>query len=92
LDKLYTGFSLSFCGYLFDGGLGTWSIYLNSYGNSTASHVYLLVIFVIFILMSGLFTAIENMPSWAQQITLVNPIRYFIEVMRMVLLKGAGLF
>jgi ABC-2 type transport system permease protein len=46
---------------------------------------------VIFILMSGLFTAIENMPKWAQTITLLNPIRYFIEVVRMVVLKGSGL-
>jgi ABC-2 type transport system permease protein len=45
---------------------------------------------VIFILMSGLFTPIENMPLWAQKITLLNPVRYFIEVMRMVMLKGAG--
>ena len=46
---------------------------------------------VIFILMSGLFTPIESMPQWAQNITLFNPIRYFVEVMRMVLLKGATL-
>lgn len=45
---------------------------------------------VVFILMSGLFTAIENMPVWAQNITLFNPIRYYIEVTRLVLLKGAG--
>ena len=45
---------------------------------------------VIFILLGGLFTAIENMPTWAQQLTYFNPIRYFIEVNRMVLLKGAG--
>ncbi len=45
---------------------------------------------VIFILMSGLFTPIENMPDWAQLITLFNPVRYFIEVTRMVMLKGAG--
>lgn len=45
---------------------------------------------VIFILMSGLFTAIENMPLWAQKITYFNPVRYFMEVVRMVLLKGAG--
>ncbi|MNS08022.1 Inner membrane transport permease YbhR [compost metagenome] len=44
---------------------------------------------VIFILMSGLFTPIESMPQWAQNITLLNPIRYFVEIMRMVLLKGA---
>lgn len=46
---------------------------------------------VIFILMGGLFTAIENMPVWAQHITLFNPVRYFIEVVRMVMLKGSGL-
>ncbi len=45
---------------------------------------------VIFILLGGLFTAVENMPEWAQQITRLNPVRYFIEVNRMVLLKGAG--
>ena len=45
---------------------------------------------VIFILMSGLFTPIESMPIWAQKITLLNPIRYFVEFIRMVLLKGSG--
>ncbi len=45
---------------------------------------------VIFILMSGLFTPIENMPVWAQKVTLFNPVRYFIEVIRMVMLKGSG--
>ncbi|MBW4362636.1 ABC transporter permease [Flavobacterium taihuense] len=44
---------------------------------------------VIFILMSGLFTPIESMPNWAQNITLFNPIRYFVEIIRMVMLKGA---
>lgn len=45
---------------------------------------------VIFILMSGLFTPIESMPMWAQYITEFNPIRYFVEVMRMVMLKGSS--
>jgi ABC-2 type transport system permease protein len=44
---------------------------------------------VIFILMSGLFTPIESMPDWAQKLTLLNPIRYFVEIIRMVMLKGA---
>lgn len=46
---------------------------------------------VIFILMSGLFTPIESMPTWAQRVTLLNPVRYFVEIMRMVMLKGARL-
>jgi ABC-2 type transport system permease protein len=45
---------------------------------------------VIFILMSGLFTPIQSMPDWAQAVTRLNPVSYFIEIMRRVLLKGAG--
>lgn len=47
-------------------------------------------IMVVFILLGGLFTPIESMPGWAQNMTLVNPVSYFIKIMRMVLLKGAG--
>jgi len=46
---------------------------------------------VIFILMSGLFTPVESMPDWAQKLNLINPIAYFIQVVRMVLLKGSGI-
>jgi len=45
---------------------------------------------VIFILMSGLFTPIESMPEWAQILTEFNPIKYLVEIMRMVMLKGSG--
>ena len=46
-------------------------------------------IMIIFVLLSGLFTPISSMPEWVQKITLVNPIRYFIEVIRMIYLKGS---
>jgi len=45
---------------------------------------------MIFMLMSGLFTSIDSMPGWAQVIAKLNPVTYFIEVMRMVVLKGSG--
>ena len=45
---------------------------------------------MIFMLMSGLFTPIESMPAWAKVIAYLNPVTYFIEVMRMVVLKGSG--
>ena len=44
---------------------------------------------IILILISGLFTPITSMPDWAQTFTLFNPLRYFIEIMRMVYLKGS---
>jgi len=45
---------------------------------------------VILMLMSGMFTPIASMPQWAQVITWFNPLRYMMEVMRMVYLKGSG--
>jgi drug efflux transport system permease protein len=46
---------------------------------------------MVFILLGGLYTSIESMPVWAQYIAAVNPVSYFIEVMRMVFLKGSDL-
>jgi ABC-2 type transport system permease protein len=48
-------------------------------------------LFMIFILLGGLYTPIDSMPVWAQWFTRFNPVTYFIEVMRMVILKGSGL-
>ncbi|MBK7936079.1 MAG: ABC transporter permease [Lewinellaceae bacterium] len=44
---------------------------------------------LIFILMCGLFTPVESMPQWAQWLNSINPVKYFVEFMRLVLLKGA---
>ncbi len=45
---------------------------------------------IVFILMSGLFTPVESMPDWAQKLTYLNPIKYYIEVIRLVMLKGSS--
>jgi len=37
-----------------------------------------------------LFTSIDSMPDWAKVIAQLNPVTYFIEVMRMIVLKGSG--
>ena len=44
---------------------------------------------VILILLSGLFTPISSMPQWAQGITILNPLKYLMQVMRLVYLKGS---
>ncbi|MFH2050261.1 MAG: ABC transporter permease [bacterium] len=43
------------------------------------------------ILTSGFFTPISNMPNWMQYITYLNPMRYFMEIVRAIMMKGAGL-
>jgi ABC-2 type transport system permease protein len=48
-------------------------------------------LFMIFVLLGGLYTPIESMPLWAQWFTRFNPVTYFIEVMRLVVLKGSSL-
>ncbi len=42
------------------------------------------------ILLSGVMTPIRGMPGWLQVITWFNPVRHFAEVMRGVLMRGAG--
>lgn len=62
--------------------------------NSSTMQQAMFVIFffiMIFILTSGLFTPVPSMPNWAQNIAMFNPMKYFIEVMRMVFLKGSNI-
>ena len=74
-------------------GLG---LLISTYASTQQQAMSLSFFFVmIFNLLSGLFTPIESMPEWAQLISKFNPISYFIQVMRMVVmrmvvLKGSG--
>ena len=68
-------------------GLGLW---ISSFADTQQQAMFLAwFVTVIFILMSGLFTPIENMPDWAQKLTWINPVAYLIKVLRSVLLKGS---
>lgn len=40
------------------------------------------------VILSGFATPIANMPQWVQDITLVNPMRYFIVIVREIFLEG----
>jgi len=59
----------------------------------TQQQIMLLFFFfnIVFILMSGLFTPVESMPRWAQIADYINPLAYFMRVIRMIMLKGSGL-
>jgi ABC-2 type transport system permease protein len=47
-------------------------------------------VLLIYLLMSGLFTPVTSMPRWVQAMAELNPVKHFVEVMRAVLVKGAG--
>ncbi len=42
------------------------------------------------ILLSGVMTPIAAMPPWLRAVTYLNPLRYYVELVRANLLKGAG--
>jgi ABC-2 type transport system permease protein len=42
-------------------------------------------------ILSGALTPVEAMPEWLQPVTLLNPVRHFADVVRGVMIKGAGI-
>jgi len=69
-------------------GLG---LFLSSISQSQQQVMFVAFFFLIcFLMMSGIFTPAESMPNWAQQVNLINPLYYFMKVIRMILLKGSG--
>jgi len=66
-------------------------LFLSTISNTQQQLMYMAFFFMLtFILMSGVFTPAESMPAWAQKINLLNPVAYFMKVIRMILLKGSG--
>lgn len=43
------------------------------------------------VFLGGLFFPLEAMPSWLQALTYVTPLRYILDVIRGMILKGVGL-
>jgi ABC-2 type transport system permease protein len=70
-------------------GLG---IIISNYSGTMQQAMFVMFFFMlIIILLSGLFTPVSSMPQWAQAITAFNPLKYLMEVMRAVYLKGSGM-
>ena len=60
--------------------------------NQVQSMFVIIFLFIIFILLSGLFTPLDSMPTWARTINQVNPIAHFISILKAIILKGSTLF
>lgn len=71
-------------------GLG---LFISTISQTQQQVMYISFFFMmLFILMGGIFTPVESMPHWAQMVDRINPIYYFMRIMRMVVLKGSGFF
>jgi len=66
-------------------------LFLSTISNTQQQLMFLAFFFMItFMLMSGVFTPTDSMPTWAQKINVINPVAYFMNVIRRILLKGSA--
>lgn len=71
-------------------GLG---LLISNYSDTAQQAMFLTWFFImIFMLISGIFTPISSMPSWARVLTYLNPMRYYADAMRFIYLKGSTFF
>ncbi len=67
-------------------GLG---IFASTIAKTQQQAMFIAWFFMVFaILLSGFFIPIENMPNFIQLVTYLNPVRYFMVVIREIYLKG----
>lgn len=58
--------------------------------NQLQSMFIVLFLFIVFVLLSGVFTPTEGMPEWAHKINYLNPMSFYIEVIKKIILKGSA--
>ena len=67
-------------------------MFVSTISKTQQQALFLAWFFMVFaILMSGFMFPIENMPKIMQYLTYINPVRYFITIVRELFLKGSGL-
>ena len=61
--------------------------------SKTQQEAFMLLILILFpaVLLSGFLSPVESMPAFFQWIAAFNPVRYFMDIVRGVFLKGIGL-
>ena len=69
-------------------GLG---LLISTISNTQQQSMFVAFFFImIFILMSGLFTNVESMPSWAHFVSNLIPVTHFMHAIRSIILKGSA--
>jgi len=81
---LFTGlFVVAFSGF---------GLVISNYATTVQQAIFMMFFFMLtFIFLSGLYTPVENMPDWAQLISDISPLKYLMQVFRLVYLKGSSL-
>lgn len=71
--------------------ISAFGLFISNYSNTLQQAVFTMFFFwMIFMLLSGIFTPISSMQKWAQYLTYLFPTRYFVDILRSVCIKGCG--
>lgn len=74
-------FTLAFSGF---------GLMISNYASTIQQGMFIMFFFVItFIFLSGLYTPVSSMPEWTQNFSRFSPLRYMVEVLRFIFLKGS---
>jgi len=64
---------------------------ISTYSENQVQAMFIAFFFImIFMLMSGFFTATESMPTWARFLSELTPVTHFVRIVRMIMLKGSA--
>ena len=67
----------------------SFGLLISNYSDNMQQAIFVMWFFVVWVmLLSGLFTPVRSMPDWAYMTTYVNPMRYFIDGIRTVFVRG----
>ena len=70
----------------------SFGLIVSNYSDTMQQAMFVMWFFVVCImLLSGLFTPTRSMPQWAYMTTYINPMRYFIDAIRTIFIRGGGL-
>ena len=71
----------------------SFGLIVSNYSDTMQQAMFVMWFFVVCImLLSGLFTPTRSMPQWAYMTTYINPMRYFIDAIRTIFIRGGGLY
>lgn len=77
-------FTLAFSGF---------GLMISNYASTVQQGMFIMFFFVItFIFLSGLYTPVSSMPEWTQTVSRFSPLRYMVEVLRFIFLKGSTFY
>ena len=72
--------------------MASFGLLVSNYSDNAQQAMFIIWFFsMIFMLVSGIFTPIGSMPGWAKVVAYANPLTYYADAMRGIMLKGCTL-